>query len=341
MLWVDAGRVYLACADSIALDPGTRLTFRLHGEPVAEARLERLLDGRLIAARLTSVTGDALRKPAALEVRVSTPRSAAARMLRVGIPAGGRASLIERCASPALALPPASIGYRAEPIGDRKARLVLAHTDSLAGSARPLWPDTLLVLPFEEATDEEIALERGEIDVGVFWPGEPSSAFRQRPLGQDMLLGTRAGGGLAIADDAPDVPPHAPSAAAASVAALQALNRELFRGDLLLTAPADSGASLPVRYRVDTALPGHAEIERVLNSRSPVAPPGTTARRVRMFDADSLERDHAPGTAAPAQRVLRVRCPVVCAPELRAYIRALGADVFAELPSCATREATR
>ena len=337
MLWVHAGRVYLACADSISLDPGAPLAFRLRGEPVAEARVERVLDGRLIAARLTSQAADAFRKPEALEVSISVPRMAVASLLRVGIPAGGRVSLIERCASPALVLPPASLGYGSEKIGDRQVRLVLAHQDSLAGSARPPWPDTLLVLPFEEATDEEIALERGEIDVGVFWPGEPSSAFRQRPFGQDMLLGTRARGGLAVVDDEPTAPPNAPSAAAISVTAMQALNRELFRGDLLFTVPADSAAGTPVRFRVETALPGHAEIERVLNARTPVAPPGTTARRVRVFDADSPEPGQSPGTSTPAQRVLRVRCPVVCAPELRAYVRALGADVFAELPGCAGR----
>jgi hypothetical protein len=334
VLWAGDGRVYLAARDSISLDPGTRLTFFERGKPVAEASAERVLDGRLIAARVTSGTEAAFREPGTLEVRASAPRFKAPNLLRVGIPDERRASLLVNCSSPAPPLPPASLGYRSEPLGNRGARLVRGRSDSLVGAGS--WPDTLLVLRFGEATDEEIALERGEIDVGVFWPGELSSALRQGPLGQDLLLGTRAHGGLAVSDDPPQAQPRAPSAAAVSASAMQALNRELFRSDLLASDAADSGAGMPVRFRAEGSLPGHAEIERVLNAHAPVASQGTVARRVRVFDADSLARPAAAG----GERVLRVRCPVVCAPELRAYIRALSPDAFAELPGCAGPEAS-
>ena len=41
-----------------------------------------------------------------------------------------------------------------------------------------------------------------------------------------------------------------------------------------------------------------------------------------------------PARARSATPVLRVRCPVVCVPALRPYVRALGTDEFAELPAC-------
>jgi hypothetical protein len=190
------------------------------------------------------------------------------------------------------------------------------------------WPDTLRVVRFAESTDEEIALERGELDVGVFWPGELSAAMRQGPLGAPLLLGARAHEALVIAFEPQDPAARAPGGSPLPVA-LDQLNRERFRGDLEALVP-DSGAMAgraPVRFVVDASIAPHAEIERALNAGASAAGPGREPT-VRVSFAD-------PAQARGATPVLRVRCPVVCAPALRPYVRALGADRFAELPACA------
>jgi hypothetical protein len=341
VIWSGDGRVYLASGDSISLESGARLTFLEHGKSVSEARVGRVLDGHLISALVTWQRADAFRKPERLEVRLAAPVLAAAPSLRVGIPDGVRGSQLAGCASGAPSSPLAELGYRidalADPSPERALRLVRASGDSAANAPLASWPDTLRVFRFAESTDEEIALERGELDVGVFWPGELSSAIREQPLGQQLLFGIRARGGLAVADEAPAPSPGVPSAASVSVAAMEALNRELFRGDLLLSAVADSGAGTPIRFRVEASVRGHAEIERVLNAHS--ASTTSRARLVRVFEADSIQ-EGASATASAAW-VLRVRCPLVCAPDLRAYVRALGTDRFAQLPGCSPRQAPR
>jgi len=47
-----------------------------------------------------------------------------------------------------------------------------------AASAAGVWPDTIHVHLFDEASDQEIALERGDIDAAVFWPAELSTRMR-------------------------------------------------------------------------------------------------------------------------------------------------------------------
>src|SRR4029077_8015933 len=63
----------------------------------------------------------------------------------------------------------------------------------------PPAPDTLLVRLYGESADEEIALERGELDVAVFWPGELSTRMREDPRWGGALLGLRAHGVIAVA----------------------------------------------------------------------------------------------------------------------------------------------
>ncbi|MGH7741531.1 MAG: hypothetical protein ACRENS_05855 [Candidatus Eiseniibacteriota bacterium] len=332
VIWVRDARLYLASADSIVLDPGARLLFRWRGKTIATAEVEQVLDGHLIAARASSGKVEEFHKPERLEVRLAEDELGAWPLLRVGIPAGTRANLLVSCDPPALQAPPVPGGYRAEALVARGFRLVREAPDS-AGAP---WPDTLLVLQFAEAADEEIALERAEIDVGVFWPGELSAAMRQRAPWQEFLLGNRARGALCVADDSGTVPPAAAPAARASAAAMEALNRDRFRGDLLTCSARDSAAGEQVQFRVESSIPGHAELERLLNRYAATAATGSATRVLRVFEAN--RSDEAPPVPA-GSCALRIRCPVVCAPARRAYVRALGADAFAELPGCPAKEA--
>jgi hypothetical protein len=328
VLWLSGDRLYLASVDSVALESGTRLTITKHGKPVANAWIERVVDGHLIAARTLEVNARALRKPDGLEVRVSPASPAAPATLRVGIPGRERPHPLAPCAGDSLALPAALAGWHADAPGAREVRYVRPPGPASDEHA-VRWPDTLRVVRFAESTDEEIALERGELDVGVFWPGELSAAMRQGPLGAPLLSGARAHEALAIALEPPDSAAHAPGGSPLPVAALDQLNRERFRGDLEPLV-SDSGAAatrVPVRFVVDGSIVPRAEIERALNVGASAADAGR-APTVRVSFTD-------PAQARGATPVLGVRCPVVCAPALRPYVRALGVDRFAELPACA------
>ena len=334
VIWSGGGRLYLASEDSLDLPSGSRLTLMRRHQPVASAVLERVVDGHLLTARLLNAESRALRKPGELEVRIAGPSWTPRARLRIGIPGRGRPNPFARCASDSLS-PPGSGGWRADRVEATSERLVRAA--GAAPGAEPRWPDTLEVRRFEESTDEEIALERGELDVAVFWAGELSAAARQRPDRLEILLGARAHEALAAEYDGADSSAGGPSATERSAGALDRLNRERYRGDLE-AAPATkpdaasrAAPAAPTRFRVDTAIAGHAEIERALNSGASTgaaagAPPGAAAHAVliRLVDTST--------TAATV--AMRARCAVVCEPGLGDYVRALGADAFAELPGC-------
>jgi len=192
IVWVGAGRVYLASSDSIALDPLFRLTFFKGGKPVASASVERVLDGHLIAARITSGETDAFRKPDRLEVTGSAPALTPPGVMRVGIPA--RSNELLNCGA---SLRPPSAYPAASRSGSAQRLVRAAPMDSLAP-----WPDTLVVVPFASADDEEIAIERGEIDAGVFWPGELSDALRRAPIANGLYFEGKIPRGSASPDTA-------------------------------------------------------------------------------------------------------------------------------------------
>src|SRR5205814_1296313 len=85
----------------------------------------------------------------------------------------------------------------------RADRAYIAASDSISlaeneyrfvrdpGAAATPWPDTIMVGLFGETSDEEIALERGELDVAVFWPGEASARLRADPRWRGFGYGWR------------------------------------------------------------------------------------------------------------------------------------------------------
>ncbi len=291
-------------------------------------------------------------------------------VLRIGCPGGERSSLLFDCGGGGLRPPLAAGAYRTDSLARDSYRMV-----RLAALAP--WPETLLVRRFGEVADEEIALERGEIDLAVFWPGEPSSHVRAGPRWQDPGFGSRSRGVLAARWGGP--PGALPRAAI----------DELFRGDLepwpdsAGSAPRAEPPSQPsgaVQFVVDPPCPGRLLLERFLNRAAPdgaqqrptvrlfyldtpVAAPDSLARDVLRYlrngsfppelgtRADSLEAEilrlaadrdpNAMGRLCGRLReafgvtlLFTIRCPLVCEPGLRPYLKALGPDTFADLLEC-------
>jgi hypothetical protein len=244
----------------------------------------------------------------------SRPDSASATLLarvatlRVGLPAPGRANLLFGCDAP--------------PFAPRIADTLLV------GSAGEVV--VLVGRAFDEATDEEIAFERGELDVAVFWPGELSARMRFDARLGDPELGLRSRGVLASVAGAGDtLGPPADD--------MDALNREAFAGDLLpwsaLDLVPEQGA--PVRYTVDRTVPGAKHLERILARVA--RPGGTRTLKLVYLDQQVMAGDAAwaawrtPGVTP----LFAIRCPVLARPEARAAVDAIGAHAFSELAPCA------
>lgn len=204
--------------------------------------------------------------------------------------------------------------------------------DSTAGSSRTQ-PDSILVTLFDEAIDEEIALERAEIDVAVFWPGELSSRLRGDPKWRTDLHGARARGFLAVRWE--QAMPGDSIATLPDIAPLASLNRTVFRGDLSPMPGAEAGAAVfaqPARFIVDESIPGHRELQRFLDANSPARAGLRTARLLFVDDAPAtLENRAAESAATPA---FTIDCRIACHPAFRDAVAALGPGMFANLVTC-------
>ena len=328
VVWIRGTQLYVAAPDSIPVEPGDRLTLMVHGKTIATAQVSAVPDRALAIATLISGTPPH-RKLDRIRIRAEHPPQHATPRLRVGIPSATRACLLFACDRVTVQAPPGL--YLAESFSDRSTRLV---RDS-AEVARAPWPDTLVVRQFDEAGDEEIALERGEIDAAVFWPGELSAHMRQQPRWQGFLLGTRSRGVVAAwwkGSGERTTRGLEPSRFAS-------LNQNLFRGDLGPCRAPGSGADLSpspdsaVRFAVDPACPGHAEMERLLNrgDSSPAVDPGPRAW-VTLLDFPGAAPDSVRGRVAC---LFTLRCPIVSDVALRPYLDALGSSALADLMECA------
>jgi hypothetical protein len=218
---------------------------------------------------------------------------------------------------------------------DSSGRRWLRLPGDVSDSAGALAPDTLLVRAFDDATDEEIALERGELDVAVFWPGEVSARMRADARFGGPELGLRGRGVLACVRAAGDTQgPPWPD--------MELLNREAFGGDLLPWSELkpDTDEHLPARYTVDATLPGAKHLERILE-RIPRA--GVT-RTLKLVYVDvpwvsytMVARGEFPTVSHGSNLPLfALRCPVFARAEARSSVRAIGAAAFAELAPCAS-----
>jgi hypothetical protein len=292
VIWVRESRVYLASPDSAVLQQGALVTLVNRGKPVAAGAIERVHDGTVAVVRLTSGSLARVKKLDRLRVLAEPPRFVAPPLLRVGVPARQRSSLLFACSSvaPSASLVPGV--YRVEGSAENSWRLVRnAEVTSHAA-----WPDTLVVQLFQNTADQEIALERSELDVAVFWPGKLSAHMREDPRWQGPAYGQR-GRGLVAAFQRGTASRRDSAGAVDSL--VSSLNQQLFRGDLAAWPPAAAGTA-PIsphsragrerdagRYSVDPSLPGRRVLERFLNRGQTPPEPGSDASVIRILYLDA------------------------------------------------------
>jgi hypothetical protein len=337
VVWAHAGRAYLASEDPLPLVEGDVLKFYDGKKVAAEGAVSSVFDGTLAIVRIKSGSLDPMKKLDRLRVTAERPKLRPVDVMRIGIPS--RTNLLFACGTPSVRSPLPRAAYRAEAISLRS--FVLARDKSDVSSGQ--WPDTLLVRLFDEATDQEIALERGELDAAVFWPGELSAHMREDPRWRDFSYGSRSKVVLSatLSRDAADS-----RLAPADTSALLWMNEAAFRGDLTpwdrasgsavaLTAPATNPPAPPHRFEVDHSLPGWQTLERALrgsgasSSRAESAPV-----RMTLLGPSATPPD-------PIWFSFAVRCPVVSSPGLRSYLRALGPDAVASIVDCAIARGAR
>ncbi len=387
VVWAHGDRVYLAPADSDSLRPGDLLTFAERGKRVAVGEVSSLYGGELAVARLSSGSLERVKKLERVQIVAERAPVRALASLRLGFPSGRRPCLWFFCDRMTLR-PPLTVGaFRVDTLTDHVFRMVRGWADAPAP-----WPETLLVRLFDESADEEIALERGELDVAMFWPGELSTHVRDHPRWGIPAYGIRTRGVVAAMWYGPGgLPPDTGAVRLAELPLIGSLNEALFRGDLVpwreaagalatSLAPSSPWSVERVSFEVDESCPGRRALERFLDrGRRPTAA-GTEVVRVLYLDAtrddrDSLsqgirdrtrtgrwseqsiarrdstereawragvaheppgyERTHlGPGGRLNVDFLFAIRCPLVCSPELRPYVTALGTAALADMLSC-------
>jgi hypothetical protein len=345
--WVRAQRVYLTSADSSALAKGDRLTFVYRGKAVASGVVARVYDRDLAMATLSSGSLAKVKRLDRLRVLAEPAPLPDVRVMRIGFPARDRSSLIFACGPVTVREPFLGDRFRVEAAGENGYRLVRGAT-RVSGV---LWPDTLLIRLYDEAADEEIALERGELDVAVFWPGELSTHAREDPRWQDSGSGIWGWTFVGATWDGPDAS-AIPDVARADSLDLAAFNQDMFRGDLMpwpgmTTRTFASSAILqpnmrskwwprPARFVVDPSFPGQRVLERFLDrDRASTSSDGARTVRLVHLDAPIGAPDTLGREGMQVSFLFALRCPIVCAAELRPFIAALGEDALVNLISCA------
>jgi hypothetical protein len=330
VIWVQAGKAYVASTAPLSIQTGDVLTFYDGKKVAGSAKVQDVMDGTLAVARLTSGSLDQVKKLDRLRIVSERPKLRPVDALRIGIPS--RSNSLFACGTPSVKSPLPRAAFRGEAMSVRS--FILARDRSDPTTAQ--WPDTLYVRLFDEATDEEIGLERGELDVAVFWPGELSTHMRDDPKWKDFAYGMRPRSVLfaSLSRDAPEggfVP--------ADTTALLSLNKDLFRGDLLPWDAAAGHATDAVaspdgppshRFEVDRGIPGWQALERALRKKTGVsaAAASSYAVKVALLGSQANPPD-------PVGLSFAIRCPVVSAPSLRGYVKTLGPDAIANMVDCA------
>ena len=159
-------------------------------------------EGGLAVARLASGTLAKQRKLDRLRVLVAHQPLPFPSTIRVGFPSGRRAALRFGC-DPWTLRPPPGIDYRMEPTGRRNGYRLTRdsvdtyaegyYSDAASRSPAASWPDTIVVSLFDDAAEEEIALERGDLDVALIGSDELSTRMRESPRWKIHLVDDRAG----------------------------------------------------------------------------------------------------------------------------------------------------
>lgn len=326
LVWIQGNRAYIASDDSLPLLPGSRLEFRYRHKIIAHGEVEAVYEDELVAA---GVIGSFEKVKRLDQVEITALPFQPPSSIRIGYPAAGRGCLLFNCTQ---LTPDSTIlgsAYRPESLGVTSVRFVRTSQPAIAAA----WPDTLLVRFFSEATDEEIALEREDIDVGVFWPGEASSHIREVMGWKGPPYGKRNGFALtALAHRTLDS-----GLFPSETDALQRLSDEVFHGDLITFHSGLGIADAPEprgRFEVAAGIPGRDVMERAL--RSAMGNPTTSTNWDGVVRLELVPES----TWSPA-RVgwIGLGCPTISTQRFRKYVAMLDADALVNLLRCAADSA--
>jgi len=331
VVWARGDRIYVASPDSVALGLGTIFTFLDRGKTVATAAVTAVHDGELIAAKLLSGSLAKVKHLDKLEIAAEPPVFRSPPVLRVGYPAPGRKNLLFDCSFQSPDSGFLLRTYTPDARAGQLYRFVRNPIDPVPAG----WPDTLVVRFFDEVSDEEIALERGDVDTAVFWPGEASTHIREAMHWPGGPLGVWTHDFLAASARGPGVPIDSAALRTDERRAMALMNQALFRGDLL---PSPLGDVVPhpstvgARFEVDASIPGRDSIEQLLNR---IMGPATlrAERVVRIFRVDPPPEGET-RAFDPSVTDLLILCPVISAPELGPYLDSIGANEMANLFRC-------
>ncbi len=181
VLWIRGDHVYASLPDSTFAEEGDRVTFRDRKKrTLAAGEVAEVIRGEVALVRVTSRSLAGIRKLDQVRLLFERAPLPPLGALRIGVPSARRRS---KCDDLVPGAPAAAPEYLTALMNPMTWRLVRDPADSAhaALGAPAAWPDTLVVSLFDESADEEIALDRGELDVAVFQSGELSARMRGDP----------------------------------------------------------------------------------------------------------------------------------------------------------------
>ena len=320
VIWARGDRAYMVARDSVWVSVGSSVRFFDRKKEVASGTVAALQDTTLIVVRITSGSLARVKHLDRVKVDADRPTKPARLALRVGYPSAARVQPFFECRRMELE----AKGYRADTLSERAFQLVRLQTSEHRE------PDTLLVRLFDDAADEEIALERGELDVAVFWPGEASVHIREvmhwageQPVRNRGVIVARTKGSFTS-----DFAFGRYSAQETDV--LDRLNGDLFRGDLT-TVPHSAPDSLfapALSFDVDS-VPGRRAIERALNRL-----PKSNGKRVLLTFLDKPVPEQE--EADPTRWLFYISCPVISHPDARPLLETIDLSALVNLFDCVT-----
>ncbi|HET9939627.1 MAG TPA: hypothetical protein VFR25_00850 [Candidatus Eisenbacteria bacterium] len=308
VIWTHGDRAYLVARDSVWVTAGSSLRFFDKKKEVASSVVVAIEDVALVVVRITS--GSLSRVKHLDRLRVDAERPVARTALRVGIPSSRRIQPFFEC-QPRLS----PRGFSAD-FFDGPFQGFSPHGMNL--------PDSLYLREFDDAADEEIALERGEIDAAIFWPGEASTHIREamtwtgtpRLVRSTGVIGVRAKKPWSLRELSTG---RLPKGAEEKLARL---NADVFRGDLVPIHYANAESLAAWSFEVDPRLPGRELIQRALDPSAHL-PSGTGTALLTYFDEPTHPGFGSDALPEPELWLFLIGCPVLSRPELRPYLESI------------------
>lgn len=196
VIWQRAGHVYVVLGDPAEIALRDTLLIESGKKRIAAAAVVGLAEGGLAVGRIVTGTLERERRLERLRVRLERESLPSPSTIRLGVPSNRRAAERFGC-GPWTLRSPAAVFYNIEPTGRLSFRMIRERSRdaAIAPGAAPAaaWPDSIVVSLFDDAAEEEIALERGDLDVALFGPGELSERLRNDPRWQGRLFADRSG----------------------------------------------------------------------------------------------------------------------------------------------------